>query len=165
MKCFIICLFVFYSGFMAIEAQLAGGIVDADPNDPQFKNVLEFCEKMLDNAVNSVFSHKVGKVIKAQTQVVSGLKYYLTFEFSETSCLKNRSPNEVVQCDITVSNSNFIYSHFIHINMCFINRKPKYVRLRFGLVHGLRPKKCKSYLSIAKLNLNLLFANFLLLLY
>jgi hypothetical protein len=93
---------------MTIEANTAGGIVDADPNDPQLKNVLQFCETMLDRAVNSPFSHKVGKIIKAQTQVVSGLKYYLTFEFSETNCMKNRSPDEAVLCDITVSNLDFI---------------------------------------------------------
>ncbi len=108
MKCIIVCLFVFYLGFMTIEANEAGGITDADPNDPQVKNVLEFCETMLDKAVNSPYSHKAGKIIKAQTQVVSGLKYYLTFEFSETNCLKNQSPNEVSSCDITVSNSDFI---------------------------------------------------------
>ena len=95
MKTFCFC-FAILMVFLA-KANCSGEITDMDAKSAELKPITEFAELMLDRASNSVYVYKVGNVLKAQKQIVSGVKYYLTFEFKETTCLKNQ-PNDGV-CD------------------------------------------------------------------
>ena len=85
---------------LTTESFIVGGIQGMDSNAAELKPILEFAESMLDRAVNSLFIHKMGNVLKAQKQIVSGVKYYISFEFQETTCLRNKPIDGV--CSATV---------------------------------------------------------------
>lgn len=89
------------------RTQAVGNLEDMDPNSEELKPVVQFAEQMLDKAVNSLYVHRIGTVLKAQKQIVSGIKYYIEFEFKETTCLKNK-PNDGV-CNPTVSECFHIF--------------------------------------------------------
>jgi len=79
-----------------------GGSSDADPNDPEVKKAFELVKTTLEESNNnSPYKYIVGDVLQVKTQVVSGTTYYLSFQFSQTNCFKNRTSDEVaVPCDI-----------------------------------------------------------------
>ncbi len=91
--------------FVLINAEttppLPGGRVDVDPKTPAVAEAAHFAYILISNGINSVFAHKMGKVIKAQSQVVAGVKYYLTLEVSETDCKKDVTTTD--NCAVTVS--------------------------------------------------------------
>jgi hypothetical protein len=91
--------------FVLINAQstplMPGGRVDIDPNTPAVAEAARFAYVLISNGINSVFTHKMGKVIKAQSQVVAGVKYYLTLEVAETNCKKDATNTD--NCEVTVS--------------------------------------------------------------
>jgi hypothetical protein len=112
--------------FVLINAQttppMPGGRVDIDPNTPVVVEAAHFAYVLISNGIDSVFAHKMGKVIKAQSQVVAGVKYYLTLEVSETNCKKEVTNTD--NCAVTVSltltiNSSLNYTYIL-INYCFI---------------------------------------------
>ncbi|KAF5901416.1 cystatin-like, partial [Clarias magur] len=69
---------------------LVGGPEDADVNDPDFKEALQFAVTEYNAKSNSIYTSKVVKVIKAQKQakVVDGLKYMINVKMARTSCKK-----------------------------------------------------------------------------
>ncbi|ELW65140.1 Cystatin-M, partial [Tupaia chinensis] len=44
---------------------------------------------------NSLYYFRDTHIIKAESQLVAGIKYYLTMEMGSTACLKNRVPGNV----------------------------------------------------------------------
>ena len=73
---------------------------DLDVKSPKVIEMTKFAFERIELASNSIYRHKMGDIIKAQSQVVEGTMYYITFEFHETSCKK--SENKDAPCDITV---------------------------------------------------------------
>ncbi|KAM9848165.1 cystatin-like [Aulostomus maculatus] len=70
---------------------LVGGFRDVDVNDERVKNALNFALVKHNNASNDMYLRQVSKVVSAQAQVVSGLKYVLTVELSRTTCRKSHA--------------------------------------------------------------------------
>ncbi|CAG2112387.1 unnamed protein product [Medioppia subpectinata] len=71
-------------------AVILGGKQVVRSNDPDLQPIIDFTESMLNNGVNSIYTHKIAHILKAERQVVSGDKYYLTFEFKRTNCRKGQ---------------------------------------------------------------------------
>ncbi|KAB5582072.1 hypothetical protein PHYPO_G00182950 [Pangasianodon hypophthalmus] len=75
--------------FLAVaSAGLLGGPIDVDVNREDVQSALLFAVAQHNKASNDAFVSKVSRVIKAQTQVVSGLNYIFTVEMVRTSCRK-----------------------------------------------------------------------------
>ncbi|XP_056147894.1 cystatin-like [Lampris incognitus] len=70
-------------------AGLVGAPMDADINDPSVQEALRFAVVQHNQLTNSLYLSQVAKVIKAQQQVVAGLKYRFTVQMAKTPCKKS----------------------------------------------------------------------------
>ena len=82
-----------------------GGKKDADINDKTVQEMVAFAFELIGTESNSPHAYKMGKVLKAQTQVVNGIDYYLTFEMSETDCVKVTT--DLTNCTVIVNNVSY----------------------------------------------------------
>ncbi|XP_035984571.1 cystatin-C [Fundulus heteroclitus] len=90
-------VFALLSALLAVEADMmVGGFRDIDVNNEGVQNALNFAVVQHNRKSNDVYLRQVAQVVKAQVQVVAGLKYVLTVNLEKTSCRKDRA-NE--QCD------------------------------------------------------------------
>ncbi|MEQ2200870.1 hypothetical protein XENOCAPTIV_004188 [Xenoophorus captivus] len=87
---------IFISALVAVEGAMVGGLTDIEINNEGVQNALDFAVAQHNRGTNDVFLSQAAKVVKAQVQVVSGLKYFITVQMEKTSCRKGRA-NE--QCD------------------------------------------------------------------
>ncbi|KAK5612294.1 hypothetical protein CRENBAI_016282 [Crenichthys baileyi] len=97
---------IFISALLAVEGTMVGGRTDIEINNEGVQNALNFAVAQHNRGNNDVFLSQVAKVVKAQVQVVSGLKYFITVQMQKTSCRKGRA-NE--QCDILSKPANRPY--------------------------------------------------------
>ena len=83
---------------------IAGGISATSPD--RFHIVvptLIALEREMDGKMDSPYIHRVNKIKDLKTQVVAGIRYYVKFDFGQTSCLKNATTVDGIgQCnDVT----------------------------------------------------------------
>ncbi|KAM9727359.1 cystatin C (amyloid angiopathy and cerebral hemorrhage) [Menidia menidia] len=88
--------------FAAASSGMPGGLSDANANDEGVRNALNFAVAQHNTRSNDMYRHDVMEVVKAQTQVVAGVKYVITVKMVKTGCRKN-SANE--QCTSQTSPS------------------------------------------------------------
>ncbi|XP_014862851.1 PREDICTED: cystatin-like [Poecilia mexicana] len=89
--------FVLLSALAAVEGSLVGGATDIDIHNDGVQNALNFAVVQHNRRNNDMFLRQAAEVVKAQVQVVAGLKYILTVKMVKTSCRKNTF-NQV--CDV-----------------------------------------------------------------
>ncbi|KAM5184634.1 cystatin-M isoform 2-T2 [Callospermophilus lateralis] len=63
---------------------------DLAPNDPQVQRAAQAAVASYNMGSNSLYYFRDTNVIKAQSQLVAGIKYYLTVEMESTACRKTR---------------------------------------------------------------------------
>ncbi|XP_054885663.1 cystatin-C-like [Poeciliopsis prolifica] len=90
-------VFVLLSALLAVEGSLIGGVTDIDIHNDGVQNALNFAVAQHNSGNNDMFLRQAAEVVKAQVQVVAGLKYILTVKMVKTSCRKN-NVNQV--CDV-----------------------------------------------------------------
>nr|CAD7440070.1 unnamed protein product [Timema bartmani] len=61
---------------------------DLNTDNPALGEFTEQALSMIDDSSNQEYIHNIVKILRAQRQVVSGVKYTLLMEVAETSCLK-----------------------------------------------------------------------------
>ncbi|XP_055745625.1 cystatin-like [Salvelinus fontinalis] len=69
---------------------IPGGVVDADMNDPATRDALKFAVAEYNKGTNDTYAWQVAEVVKAQKQVVAGMKYIFTVQMARTLCMKGR---------------------------------------------------------------------------
>ncbi|KAI5611619.1 cystatin C precursor [Silurus asotus] len=116
--------------FLALtSAGLAGGWVDADANRKDVQDALQFAVAQHNKASNDMFVSQVSRVIKVQTQVVSGINYRFTVEMVRTACRKAdvkevcaAHPDESIakphECQIKVYNQSWTNTIKVTKNTC-----------------------------------------------
>jgi len=67
---------------------MPGGRSDADINSEGVQKALQFAVVQHNQGSNDMYLSQVHRVLKVQTQVVAGLKYYITVEMGKTPCRK-----------------------------------------------------------------------------
>ncbi|XP_017268202.1 cystatin isoform X3 [Kryptolebias marmoratus] len=72
---------------------LVGGKMDIDADDEGLQDALNLAVAEYNNNSNNLFYFKNMEVVKAQSQVVSGIKYFIKAKMGKTTCKKN-SPNQ-----------------------------------------------------------------------
>ncbi|XP_008428412.1 cystatin-like [Poecilia reticulata] len=90
-------VFALLSALVAVEGSLVGGATDIDIHNDGVQNALNFAVAQHNRKTNDMFLRQAAEVVKAQVQVVAGLKYILTVTMVKTSCRKNDF-NQV--CDV-----------------------------------------------------------------
>lgn len=71
-----------------VRAPCLGCPQPAPLNDPIILDIADFALKEYDRTADEDDLHMILRLVKAQTQVVAGVKYYLTVELAETECKK-----------------------------------------------------------------------------
>ncbi|XP_020351216.1 cystatin [Oncorhynchus kisutch] len=74
--------------FTVANAGLIGGPMDANMNDQGMRDALQFAVVEHNKKTNDMFVRQVAKVVNAQKQVVSGIKYIFTVQMGRTPCRK-----------------------------------------------------------------------------
>ncbi|XP_031660419.1 cystatin-like isoform X2 [Oncorhynchus kisutch] len=73
---------------MTSAAGTPGGVVDADMKDQATRDALQFAVAEYNKGTNDPYVWQVAKVVKAQKQVVAGMKYFFTVQMARTLCRK-----------------------------------------------------------------------------
>jgi len=81
-------LFVGLNAFPMTTANPIGSVRDVDPNQPEVKEAINYVFNVIHSAIDTTHAIAMGKVLKTQTQTVSGEKYYITLEVNESECDK-----------------------------------------------------------------------------
>ncbi|NP_001290767.1 cystatin C (amyloid angiopathy and cerebral hemorrhage) precursor [Esox lucius] len=69
--------------------KMVGAPSDADMNDQGLKNALQFAVVEHNKRTNDMYIRQVASVVKAQKQVVAGIKYIFTVNMGRTPCKKS----------------------------------------------------------------------------
>ncbi|KAM9155664.1 cystatin-like [Pangshura tecta] len=77
--------------------RLLGGLRDAEANDEGVQRALRFAVSEYNKASNDKYRSRAAELLRAQTQIVSGVKYYLKVKVGRTTCTK--SSTEVQDCE------------------------------------------------------------------
>ncbi|XP_076018455.1 cystatin C (amyloid angiopathy and cerebral hemorrhage) [Genypterus blacodes] len=88
-------VFPVFAAFLAVVGcgLLVGGRRAADVNSEGVQNALSFAVRQHNKATNDQFLVDVVRVLKAETQVVSGVNYFITVMMGRTQCKKtNQEP-------------------------------------------------------------------------
>ncbi|XP_032270602.1 cystatin-M [Halichoerus grypus] len=79
--------------------RLIGGRTNLSPSDPQVQKAARAAVASYNMGSNSLYYFRDTSILKAQSQLVAGVKYYLTVEMGSTACRKNVATGDRV--DIT----------------------------------------------------------------
>lgn len=69
-------------------------------NSPELVKTLMAVERSMDEVLESEFVHRIGKILAAKQQVVSGYRYQVNFEFNKTNCRKSDKPDDIKKCKL-----------------------------------------------------------------
>ncbi|XP_068922191.1 cystatin-M [Petaurus breviceps papuanus] len=70
-------------------ANMLGSRTPMSTSDPEVKKVTQFAVETFNKGHNSVYYFRDSKIMKAERQLVSGVKYFLTVEMGSTECRKD----------------------------------------------------------------------------
>ena len=88
-------VFLGLAAFFAVgSGALVGGFSTISPDDEGAQNALRYAIVQYNKGTNDMYLRQVTSVIKAEVQVVSGLKYRITVNLARTTCRRD-SANEV----------------------------------------------------------------------
>ncbi|KHJ87033.1 cystatin domain protein [Oesophagostomum dentatum] len=90
---FLVVIELFVLTFYTTHGQLPGGHTPQDPNDPEFMEKAWKATATLNEAASNAGPYLMVpiKVVKAETQVVAGINYFLEVLFGESTCKKGVS--------------------------------------------------------------------------
>ncbi|XP_006101648.1 cystatin-M [Myotis yumanensis] len=69
--------------------RMVGGVTDLKPTDPQVQKAAQAAVASYNMGSNSLYYFRDTRILKAQSQLVAGIKYYLTVEMGSTACRKS----------------------------------------------------------------------------
>ncbi|OTF70522.1 hypothetical protein BLA29_003473, partial [Euroglyphus maynei] len=78
------------------EAIIPGGLSRIPANDINMLLALLPLEREMDYRLNSPKIHRIVRIRRAYLQIVSGIKYYVDFDFHETNCFKEEKWNPLL---------------------------------------------------------------------
>ncbi|KAM9364251.1 cystatin-like [Pholidichthys leucotaenia] len=73
---------------------MPGGKIDRNVDDKDVRRAVNFTVAEYNSENKDNFVQKLVKVVKVESQVVAGIKYFITMKFENTTCLEN-GVNEV----------------------------------------------------------------------
>ena len=83
---------------------LVGGRQKIDVNNSFLLDAVAAVKPQMLNSINSKYIHRMGKITEAYSQVVSGLKFYVTLEIGQTNCLKTVNNKNVANIEYCLPN-------------------------------------------------------------
>ncbi|XP_051819905.1 cystatin-M [Antechinus flavipes] len=89
---------------------LLGARIPVSTSSPELKEYTQLAVQTFNTGSNSIYYFRDTKVLKAEKQLVSGIKYFLTMLFGSTQCRKGADTGEGVnltQCPFSAEQENF----------------------------------------------------------
>ncbi|XP_074132659.1 cystatin-M [Sminthopsis crassicaudata] len=89
---------------------LLGARIPVSTSSPEVKEYAQLAVETFNTGSNSMYYFRDTKVLKAEKQLVSGIKYFLTMEIRNTECRKGADTGEGVnltQCPFSAEQQNF----------------------------------------------------------
>ncbi|XP_076318626.1 L-cystatin-like [Tachypleus tridentatus] len=84
-----------------------GSWVNASVTDKEVIKAAKFAAEELNSEFDTIYHHRLMKIHRAETQVVSGVNYRVHIEFVPTTCKKSEVPfEEVEKCAAAVNGVN-----------------------------------------------------------
>uniref|UniRef100_A0A8C8Z3Y5 Cystatin domain-containing protein n=1 Tax=Prolemur simus TaxID=1328070 RepID=A0A8C8Z3Y5_PROSS len=77
---------------VAKGSKLLGGIEEADVNDEEVQQALDFAISKYNEEINDLYYSRVQQVVRARQQVVAGMNYFFDVKIGRTTCTKSQ-PN------------------------------------------------------------------------
>ncbi|XP_069352253.1 cystatin-C-like [Eulemur rufifrons] len=77
---------------VAKGSKRVGGIEEADVNDEEVQQALDFAIRKYNEESNDVYYSGVRQVVRARQQVVAGMNYFFDVKIGRTTCAKSQ-PN------------------------------------------------------------------------
>nr|XP_012633807.1 cystatin-M [Microcebus murinus] len=78
------------------QGHMLGERQNLSTSDPQVQKVVQAAVASYNMGSNSLYYFRNTHIIKAERQLVAGIKYYLTVDMESTTCHKNRSAGDHV---------------------------------------------------------------------
>ncbi|XP_008828250.1 cystatin-S-like [Nannospalax galili] len=97
------------------DLPLAGGLREANIQQKDVKEALDFAISEYNGRKNDLYLSKVVEVVQAQEQLVAGINYYFDVVLSQTTCLKTQS--DLTNCPINEQQEREFCSfriYFVH---------------------------------------------------
>ncbi|XP_037829456.1 cystatin isoform X2 [Kryptolebias marmoratus] len=88
---------------------LVGGKMDIDADDEGLQDALNLAVAEYNNNSNNLFYFKNMEVVKAQSQVVEGVLYFITVKMGKTTCIKTSS---LEHCPFQTDSETFYICEF-----------------------------------------------------
>ncbi|XP_015686608.1 cystatin-1-like, partial [Protobothrops mucrosquamatus] len=99
----LLCSLLMLPSVLLQEVGMPGGLFPASVTDEGVQNAAAFAVEQYNERSNNPNYFKELHIVKAQTQVVSGMKYYLTVDIGKTVCEKSNGPmaySEIQKCEL-----------------------------------------------------------------
>ncbi|XP_017268388.1 cystatin-like [Kryptolebias marmoratus] len=104
-------IFPIFAALLVVRlSALPGGTTDIDVNDEGLQDALKFAVAEYNRKSNDFFYFKNMEVVKAQSQVVEGVLYFITVKMGKTTCKRN-FPNP--HCPFQANPGKFYICEFV----------------------------------------------------
>ncbi|XP_064602500.1 cathepsin L-like [Liolophura sinensis] len=98
---------------LSLGDQVVGGKMDADVNRKDVKEIADFATSFLSMEKNSAIS--LVKVVKAQTQVVAGVNYFITIQIQPAGCTVDCKYEE---CEVSIFDQEWTQTRKVVNSSC-----------------------------------------------
>lgn len=92
---------------------MTGGWTDHPTNSSEITEAAKYAFKRVNAGINSLSHLKLLTIVDAQSQVVAGVKYRITFDIAHTKCKRNDNLSEEALASCDLDNSMVSCSLFI----------------------------------------------------
>ncbi|XP_006268793.1 cystatin [Alligator mississippiensis] len=102
--------------------RLLGGLEDANENDEGVQRALQFAMSEYNKASNDKYSSRVARVVRAQKQIVSGVKYILDVELGRTTCTKSATDLQSCAFHKEPAMAKHVTCNFVVLSVPWLNQ-------------------------------------------
>lgn len=107
------------------KPMMVGGYLDVDPSRKDVQQAAVFAVQELNKRANSFFADMLYTVVKAQTQVVAGIKYALTIQTVMSTECHNNQPEQAHTIDECAYDKNSLKTvHVYVVSQPWLPKKP-----------------------------------------
>lgn len=99
-------IFIFFIATLSsIDCGMPGGWIDHPTNSSKITDAAKYAFERVNGATNSLSYLKMLNIVEAQSQVVAGVKYRITFDIAHTKCKRNENLSNEALASCELDNS------------------------------------------------------------
>ncbi|XP_068086038.1 uncharacterized protein [Anabrus simplex] len=122
--------------FVTHETYCLGCPTDLNVESAGVRDLAEESLNLLDEGTGSIYKHALVRIVKAQKQVVNGVKYNIYLDVGESSCLKG-SPEDRSTCTLNNMGGDAVRTcHFEFVERPWVRKSRRLVESNCTTVYG-----------------------------